>query len=666
MSGIDPQLLGIFRAEAGERLDTLADELLRAESGGGSPEAVEAMFRAAHSIKGNAGMLGFQEASEIAGALEDLLEDARSAGGLRPGLAGPMLAAADAVRRVLDGTQGVAAAAVAALRTAADAESRADAPPSLAPSTPDPVADEPVADGIAPAAPAAAGGASARTMRVAAERVDRLFDLAGETTLHQRRLTHLIGRQHQDERVTEELAQGDRLLGELQQAMIDLRTLPLSTIVGAFPRAVRDMAAEEGRDVTLTLAGTDTQLDRVILDGISETLVHVLRNAIAHGIEPPAEREAAGKPRVGELILRAEPRGGIVAVTVSDDGRGVSAELLARAEERGSLADVLADAGFSTAASVGRLAGRGVGLDAVKRHVESLGGSLEVASETGAGSTFTLLLPLTVALLHLLLVERGGQVFGLPMASVLEVLKVENAVSLGGRTAVEVDGRPVPLGDLADAIGATAPPLPPGSPAIVLTSSGQRTVLGCDRLLGEREAVVKALGPMLADVSGYLGAVILPEGGIALVVDPAFLVRHQARRRREAVAAAAPARAPRILVVDDQFSPRELQRSVLEAHGYEVVTAEDGHEALAALAADGAIDLVVTDIDMPGLDGLGLLERLRGREATAALPVVVVSSKGSDDDKRRGAAAGADAYIVKSEFDQQTMLETVGRLVAFR
>jgi two-component system chemotaxis sensor kinase CheA len=355
----------------------------------------------------------------------------------------------------------------------------------------------------------------------------------------------------------------------------------------------------------------------------------------------------------------------MVAIEVADDGRGVSPELLARAEREGSLTDVLAAPGFSTAEQVGELAGRGVGLDSVRDHVEKLGGSLEVRSEPSRGSQAILLLPLTLALLEVLLCERGGQPFGLPVAAVKEVVAVTETTSLGGRPSVELRGEAVPLGDLAEMIGASAPELPDSPPAMILEAAARSVAVACDRVLGDQEVVVKGLGPVLAPIPGYLGAAILGDGRVALILDPSYLLKLPSRTGR---AVARPTEAPEeaaplVLVVDDQFTVRELQRSILETAGYRVDTARDGAEALERLSGNATVDMVLTDIQMPQMDGFELLKAIRQSPDRSSLPVVIVTSQGGDDDRRRGIEEGADAYIVKEEFDQQALLETIGRLV---
>lgn len=676
---IDPEVLEIFREETEERLARIVETILAIEAGQPPADAIDQLFRDAHSIKGNAGMVGFAAASKVAGAMEEVLDRARRAGTLDPALTAPLLKAADAVRAVVDGDEAAGERAIAELREDAPPAEPAsepvahERPPPPAPAPPPPT-PQPAAPDPAPAAPAQAPAAPARTLRVAADRVDRLLDAVGETVLHRRRLEHMLGTAslEADQLLREEMDHGDVLLDELQDAVVRMRTLPLSSIVGGFPRAVRDIAVTAGREVRLELSGVETQLDRVILDGISETIVHLLRNAVSHGIEPPEERVAQGKPREGLIELSAQGRGDRVAVTVADDGRGVSPELLAEAEREGALVDVLARAGFSTAQSVDELSGRGVGLDAVKRHVESLGGALDVWSEPGRGTAVTLWLPLTLSLLHLLLFERGGQVYGLPLASVVEAVVPDSVSTLGGAASIELRGESVPLADLAAVVGAQAPALPERAPVVVVASTSNRRALSVDRMTGEQETVVKPLGTMLSGVPGYLGAAILPDGTAALVLDPAYVARAGATRRPVAGARSAPATAPgaspeppRLLVVDDQFTVRELQRSILEAAGYPVEIAKDGREALDRVR-QGGIDLVLTDLEMPEMTGLELLTAIRQVPETASLPVVIITSRGDEEDRRRGAEAGADAYVVKSEFDQQALLDIVRRLAVLR
>jgi two-component system chemotaxis sensor kinase CheA len=702
-TGVPAELVQIFREEAAEHLNGMDACLLAVEAGQASEQTTDALFRHAHSIKGGAGMVGLPEAGAIANAIEDVLERARETGALSPRLTELLLHATDALRHAIAGERGVASAAVEAL-AAGGLESAPPAGPQLAPENGIPTHEglprgngtpaqgEPLAENGTPAggeSPAQhaieqrldatehaqeAGDAPkvparSHSIRVAAHKVDRMLDAVGETVLHHRRLEHMLAGAPRaaDETVAQEVDRGERLLDELQETVLELRMVPLSSITSPLPRAVRDLAATEGKQVDLRITGAETQLDRVLLDGMSEAITHLLRNAVAHGIEPPDVREQAGKPRRGELELHAEPRGGQVAIEVRDDGVGVAVEALAEGTRRGSLVDVLAEPGFSTAGGVSEIAGRGVGLDAVKRQVESVGGSVAIDTEPGRGTTTTLLLPVTLALLRVLVLRRGAQRFGLPLASVNEVVAVEQVMMLEGRPSILVREESLRLRDLAPVLGMAAPDLPEVSRALVVDTSNGRLAVACEEVIGEQEVLVKPLGLPLTEESSYLGAAILSDGAVMLVLDPAHLVRRAARTsavtRVGAVATSKERRAPKVLVVDDQFTVRELQRSILRASGYRVEVACDGREALDVLRAAGDFDIVVTDLQMPELDGLELLAAIRADPDRSSLPVVVVTSRGSEEDRKRGAEAGADAYIVKDEFDQQALLETVKRLV---
>jgi two-component system, chemotaxis family, sensor kinase CheA len=596
-------------------------------------------------------MLGLEDVRELAHAVEDVLDGVRASGDFPSELTEPLLRAADSLRRHVAGSDEQTADLLEELSASRSRISKPEpaAPPSL-PDLPRPETER-------------------RSIRVPAEKLDRLLDLVGETVLHRRRLEHAIGseRLQEVESLADELDIGERLLGDLQETAIEMRTLPLASIAGGFPRAVRDIAAQKGTDVELVVTGAETELDRVILEGIAEPIVHLLRNSVAHGVGTPDERARVGKRPQGRIDLKAEQRGRMVAIVISDDGKGLPTEVFRAAQEQGeSLVELLTTPGFSTAVEVSGLSGRGVGLDVVKTVVESFGGSMSIESEPGRGTTITLLLPLTLALLDVLLVERAGQVFGIPLPAVEEVIAVDHTLSLAGRPSVELRGQSLSLFDLADIVGSTAGDPPRHAPAMIIGAAGRRVAAMCDVLIGEEEVVVKSLGPLLAAVRGYLGASILGDGRIALLLDPSTLVRGPDGRRQRAAPVQAPEPAPeyaKVLVVEDSFTVRELQRSILEAAGYRVVTARNGREALQCLAEDAEVGLVLTDIEMPELDGIELVRAIRADERHAELPVVIVTTRGEEEDRQAGLEAGADAYMAKRSFDQQALLDTIGQLV---
>jgi two-component system chemotaxis sensor kinase CheA len=660
----EAELADMFRDEATQRLDQMDTELLAIESGEATADSVGSLFRHAHTIKGVASMLGFDDIRVLAHAAEDILAQVRETGVFPPDLAAPLLRATAALRAMVTGSAGPAddlLSDLAACR-ATLANGHVDAPAVAGPG----------GNGLEGSVPGPEGSATdaragpEQTLRVPAAKLDHLLDVTAEVMEYRSRLSHALGQeQMMSQDVTDTLGAGGRLLGEFRDTAFSMRMLPISAITGPLPRAVRDLARAVGKDVEFVVTGADTELDRVVLEGLSEPLTHLLRNAIVHGIETPAERESAAKPARGRVELRAVPRGSMAEIVIADDGHGVSPEMLEAARREGSLADLLARPGYSTAGEVTELAGRGVGLDAVRAYVNALGGSLSIRSEPGHGMEVVLLLPLGLALAEVLLFERGGDVYGVPLSAVEEVVMVTRMFTLQGRRAMEVRGRSLPVTDVAATLGIALPPLGDRPPAIVVTSGDHQAVTTCESLLGAEDVVVKPLGPALADLADYIGAAVLGDGRIALLVAAATLTREAppAAGRLETEMAPDPAAAPKILVVEDSFSVRELQRSILETAGYPVVTARDGRDALAVLDRDGQIALVVTDVEMPGLDGIGLTKAIRARATRSSLPVVIVTSRGSDDDKRRGIEAGADAYMAKSGFDQQTLLAIVTRLV---
>jgi two-component system chemotaxis sensor kinase CheA len=695
VSGSDAELIGIFQDECAWRLDEMDAALLAIESGADGTGHIDALFRDAHTIKGSAGMVGFDHVQALAHAVEDVLGPAREAGAFAPELTAPLLRATATLRAQLAGTHESAGDALLDELAAAQAIAGSDRGGRDAgrddggQGSGDRVPEQTV---LASQAQTRHSGSSAdqRQLRVPAGKIDSLLDVVGELLQYRRQMEHALGT---PARVPQPFADimsgGGALLDELKDSAIGMRTLPLAVITGRLPRTVRDVARTVGKDVELVVSGAQTELDRVIIESLYEPLAHVLRNCVIHGIEPAADRERAGKPARGRLELRAVPNGRLVEIVVADDGRGISPAVADQARRAGSLADVLARPGYSTATQVTDLAGRGVGLDAVKSYAEGLGGSFDVRSDPGHGMAVVLMLPLAIALLDVMLLERGDAVYGVPLAAVAEIVTVERTLVLEGRPALEIDGRPVPVADVAALIGAARPATGGRPTGLVITAAGRRVVAVCDTVFGAEEVMVKPAGTLYGGDGSYLGMAILGDGRIALLLDPAALVA--AARRLPAATSLAlvrpasgsltgpgravtgqaaadrvptdPADASRILVVEDSFTVRELQRSILETAGYPVVTARDGRDALAAINRDPEIGLVVTDLEMPELSGLGLIRAIRADRAHSSLPVIIVTSHGSAEEQRQGIEAGADASMAKQSFDQQTLLATVERLL---
>lgn len=468
----------------------------------------------------------------------------------------------------------------------------------------------------------------------------------------------------------------------LEESVRGVRLLPFREGCVALERAARDVAEASGKQLELVVAG-DVELDRSVIEALKDPLLHLVHNAVDHGIELPDERRRLGKSPIGRLVVSAAVRAGWVEVTVADDGRGIDLDAIreqARARgltpsPSGDLVRLLFEPAFSTARKVSRTSGRGVGLDVVKSHVEALRGTIEVSFVKGAGTRFLLRVPHTLLTMRVLFVRASDEVFALPSANVARLVRVSKADvrSVDGHEVISIgsdeSSAPIPIVTLSGLLRSDGLELAAAShvtamSAVVLEVAGRRAALVVDELLDEHEVVVKSLGPRLSALARHQGATLLPTGKMALILNPSTLVDEalMASHTPLATAAEATPRRKRILVVDDSITTRALERSILEGAGYEVSLAVDGEDALRVLNERG-FDLVVTDVEMPRLGGLELTSAIRRSPRLKDLPVVLVTGLGDDAAKARGVEAGADAYLVKSGFDQRALLDTIGRLL---
>jgi two-component system chemotaxis sensor kinase CheA len=459
-----------------------------------------------------------------------------------------------------------------------------------------------------------------------------------------------------------------------------LRMRPLTEACEALPRAARDLAAAAGKEVQLELVEPGVEADRAVLEALREALLQLLRNAIDHGIESPAVRERLGKPRRGRVRVAAELRGDRLLVSVADDGAGLAegsirAQLAARGvpdpQGKQELGRALVEGGFSTRAEAGPISGRGVGLDIVRAAVDRIHGRVEVDWQEGRGTSFTIVCPPAPASIRALLVTVGPHIIALPTAEVAAVGRVRtDAIKrAGGRDLVATAVGPVTLVTLADLLGPPFTARPPNGhlPVVTLQSGERRLALVADTLMAEQEIVLRPIPGRRERLPLLSGAALLPRGQVALVLDPVAAVSAGlAAASGTALAGTgqrpADAKLGTILVVDDSITTRTLEQSILEAAGYDVATAVDGAEAWRWLQ-ERACDLVVADVEMPRMDGFALCEAMRASSRLKQIPVVLVTALEGLEDRARGLEAGADAYLGKSSFDQQGLLDTVRQLI---
>ncbi len=470
------------------------------------------------------------------------------------------------------------------------------------------------------------------------------------------------------------LIQQSRVSSELQDGLLRTRMLPFDTMVPNLRRTLRQAAQEEGKSAQLYVEGAHGEMDRNLLDRIKAPFEHMLRNAIAHGIETPAERRKAGKPAEGSVHIQVAREATEVVIRVSDDGRGLDREAIRkRGIERGllranikptdnQLLSLITQPGFSTASKVTQLAGRGVGMDVVANEIKQLGGSLSIESDQGKGSTFVLRLPFTLAVTQAILVRIGEATFAIPMTSVQGVARVDQddlaARLTEDEPSFQYGNEQYGIHDLAELLG-----LPPGLPAegeqqpLLLTRAGDlRAAIRIDAVLGSREIVVKSVGPQISSVPGLLGATIMGDGSVLIILDLAPLVRHGITRRIQRLsdglsAVQAPvieeARVrPLVMVVDDSITMRKVTGRVLERHEYEVSTAKDGVDAVEKLH-ERVPDLMLLDIEMPRMDGYELATHMKADPRLRDVPIIMITSRSGDKHRQRAFDLGVDRYLGK-------------------
>lgn len=461
--------------------------------------------------------------------------------------------------------------------------------------------------------------------------------------------------------------------------------LPCATLLQGFPKIVRDLARDLGKEAELTIEGGDIEMDKRILEGLKDPLVHLVRNAVDHGLEKPEERRSRGKHSAGSLSLSVSSvDGGRVQVLLTDNGRGIDAgrvrESAVRAgvltrEEALSLDDdaartLIFRSGVSTSPIITDISGRGLGMAIVSEGVEALGGSVAVSSVPGEGTTFAISLPLTLAAFRGVLVEERNRLFVIPTANVKRVARIRRSDvrRVENRESVSLDGAPLALVRLGGLL--ELPPQPDAADrktlTVVAVSSGTVTIaLVVDRVAGEREILLKPLGRQLRRVRNIAGVTISGSGDIIPVLNCADLVNSSRKASGPSIASSQAGNGDgrrRILVAEDSITSRTLLKNILNAAGYDVRIAVDGMEAWEMIAAQEP-DVVVSDVEMPRMNGFELTAKIRSEERFAGLPVVLVTSLESAEDRERGVEAGADAYIVKGGFDQGTLLEVIRRLL---
>jgi len=533
---MDP-VVEIFFEEAAELLADFEAGLLELEESHGNAELLNRIFRAAHTIKGNAGMLGFEELARFTHGLEFLLEQIRSGGrSITPDVMEALLAAADVVRRMLRTQQTGAEASTTEIEVAQAVLHRLQAAPVTH-------GQAAAVDRLHPTASARpTAGAQTTSIRVPIAKVDRLINLVSELVTTQSIVAQGVAN-FSPERLAalaESVAQMDRHARALHEHVLAVRMIPVRSLFASFPRLVRDVAAALDKEAVLEISGEDTELDRTVIERIGDPLTHLIRNAVDHGLELPEERTAAGKPAAGRIRLNAYQQGGNIYVEVSDDGRGLDRNrIVAKAERHGLIAPghqatdaevwaLIFQPGFSTAEAVTQVSGRGVGMDVVRENVEALGGLITIDTEAGRGTSFRIKLPLTLAILDGQAIRVGSQEYIIPLVAIRETIRpARGSVHTVGPGAelVVVHGKPLPVLRLHRVFGVTPGTEDPATGLLMIVEhDGRLAALLVDELLSQQQVVIKSLEANFTKVDGVAGATILGDGRVALILDVAGLI----------------------------------------------------------------------------------------------------------------------------------------------
>jgi two-component system, chemotaxis family, sensor kinase CheA len=676
-----------FRLEARELLDQSNAVLLELEKGGGA-QHVQHMLRIAHTLKGAARVVKQPEIANGAHAVEDALSPFRDdTGGLQR-------EDINTVRRHLD--------------TILERFNKLNGSPAPTPVQPD------------LPAPAAIAAEPIRTVRAEIIEVDALLGSIAEThalvgglrvtlqTIEEiQRLAELVvgqlaprkaGVPHQrgsgakmtreladdlrqgivdvERRLSDTVDQIDRELRQAHDSAEQMRLVSVGTVVTALERIARDMAQFLGKEIAFGARGGNIRLDADVLAVVQGALIQLVRNAVAHGIESPAERRNAGKPAIGNITLAVARRGNRIVFACSDDGRGIDLDGVRRAAARRGiaperfdgldtreLAALLLRGGISTSSTITEIAGRGVGLDVVRSAVERLGGAVDLKTKSGEGTTFEIAVPLSLASIEALIVEAAGSSVAIPFDAVRTATLLDgSAVSYGqGEATIIYDSQGVPFLWLPRALDGSKQPPARLCPCVVIASAAGGAAIGVDRLLGVERIVVRSLPELSTGAPIVAGASLDAEGNPRLILSPEAL----AAAARQTVTAEPEPEATRrpVLVVDDSLTTRMLEQGILEAAGYEVDLAVSAEEAL-EIAHRRRYALFLVDVDMPGMTGFEFVECVRVDPVLRDIPAVLVTSRSDAEDRERGREVGAQGYIVKGEFDQTELLSMIEPLVA--
>ncbi len=700
------ELVQDFLVETNEIIENLDHDLVELESNQNDLELLNKIFRGAHTMKGSSSFLGFNKLADLTHHAEDILNK------LRKGEMVVTREIMDTLLEFVDKTKIIISdiengtdtadikSVIEDLKLASEGKlvsrkGASEQPAAAAPQT--------QTTSSAQAAPKVDAKATAtqveQTIRVDVSRLDSLVNLVGELVLSRNRLSQIAGElenKFENDYLVEQLLDVTSAIGmnttELQLAIMKTRMIAIGKVFNKFPRVVRDIARDTGKEIELIISGEETELDKQVIESIGDPLLHMIRNSCDHGVETPEVRAAKGKPKMGTVFLSAYHEGNHVVIEIKDDGAGMDPEKLKRkAIEKGVINNdeannmddkqafsLIFKAGFSTAEKITNISGRGVGMDVVRTNIEKLNGIISIDSKLNEGSTFFLKLPLTLAIIQALLVEVAGETFAIPLASVVETVRITNEEihSFEGREVLKLRDRVLSLIRLDEAFALDE--LEQDEIYVVVVALAEKQ-LGfiVDKLIGQEEIVIKSLGEYLGGNPGIAGATITGDGRVRLILDVAGVIevaQNMPRRirnvkklgsgnkRAQVQSQNKKSNAIRVLICDDSSTDRKIAKKVLESQDWiETVEAPSAKDALSILDRDKTIDLIISDIMMPDMDGFRLSRSIR--EKGYEIPIIAVSARMEPSDRKKISASGINAFVQKP-INQQMLLDKIDELVS--
>lgn len=665
------ELIQDFLDESRELLEKLDHDFVELEKKIDDEKLIDRIFRYIHTFKGTTSFLGFKKISSLAHASEDVLKAIKDKK-MRASseVMDIILSAVDLMksffRKLEQGIkdEGDPVAIIISLEELIEKESKVEKPLKPVEKVKTPKKNQKIAQ-------------IEQTIRVETKRLDKLMNLVGELVLGRNRLSQVFRimlDKISDDRLYQDLISAvdfiDFVTSDLQMAVLKTRMQPIGKIFNRFTRTVRDLARTSGKEVNLIIKGAETELDKSVIDELGDPLIHLLRNAVDHGIEFPDERRLAGKDKAGTIVLSAFHEGHHIIIDLRDDGKGIDPNIIrqkaidkklitveeSRLLPNKEILEFIFEAGFSTASEVTSLSGRGVGMDVVKNNIEKLNGSIDIHSHVGLGTTFQVRLPLTLAIIQALQVKVSSEIFSIPLASVMETIRIyhHQIQTISGKEVIQFRDTIIPIVRLDVLFDIDLHAKNREKIYVVIVEMAEKKVgLVVDKIIGQEEVVVKSLGKLLEDTTGISSACIGGDGKVNLILDIAGIFRllphslnifsnynHIEEQTPEK------GRQPSILIVEDSRSERKKTRMIIESRGFKGIEAIDGKDALAKLM-EYQIDVVITDIEMPELNGYQLTSKIRENKNFRSIPVIAISSHKDMIDRIKGMEAGINKYLPK-------------------